>query len=95
MTGCSLYARASSWTLASAGYNAGPGRPKSWRSSLSRPVEGAIFAETIPFTETRTYVKNVLSNATYYAALMSGRPQSLKDRLGSVAPSSVTTTSLP
>lgn len=85
----------SSWTLASAGYNAGPGRPKSWRSSLSRPVEGAIFAETIPFTETRTYVKNVLSNATYYAALMSGRPQSLKDRLGTVAPSSVTTTSLP
>ncbi|SDC39423.1 soluble lytic murein transglycosylase [Cupriavidus sp. YR651] len=85
----------SSWTLASAGYNAGPGRPKNWRGSLSRPVEGAIFAETIPFTETRTYVKNVLSNATYYAALMSGRPQSLKDRLGSVAPSSVTTTSLP
>ncbi|SFC74090.1 soluble lytic murein transglycosylase [Cupriavidus sp. OV038] len=85
----------SSWTLASAGYNAGPGRPKNWRSSLSRPVEGAIFAETIPFTETRTYVKNVLSNATYYAALMSGRPQSLKDRLGTVAPSSITTTSLP
>ncbi|PWK38743.1 lytic transglycosylase domain-containing protein [Cupriavidus plantarum] len=85
----------SSWTLASAAYNAGPGRPKNWRSSLNRTVEGAIFAETIPFTETRTYVKNVLSNATYYAALMSGRPQSLKDRLGSVAPSSVTTTSLP
>jgi len=85
----------SSWTLASAGYNAGPGRPKNWRSSLSRPVEGAIFAETIPFTETRVYVKNVLSNATYYSALMSGRPQSLKDRLGVVAPSSVTTTSLP
>jgi len=85
----------SSWTLASAGYNAGPGLPKAWRSSLSRPVEGAIFAETIPFTETRTYVKNVLSNATYYAALMSGRPQSLKDRLGVVAPSAVTTTSLP
>lgn len=85
----------SSMTLASAGYNAGPGRPKTWRSSLSRPVEGAIFAETIPFTETRTYVKNVLSNATYYAALVSGQPQSLKSRLGTVAPSSVTSTSLP
>ncbi|KJK25540.1 lytic transglycosylase [Burkholderiaceae bacterium 16] len=85
----------SSWTLASAAYNAGPGRPKSWRSSLQRQVEGAIFAETIPFSETRTYVKNVLSNATYYAALMSDRPQSLKDRLGTVAPSQVTTTSLP
>ncbi|MCY0857485.1 lytic transglycosylase domain-containing protein [Cupriavidus sp. D39] len=85
----------SSWTLASAAYNAGPGRPKNWRSSLPRAVEGAIFAETIPFSETRTYVKNVLSNATYYAALMSGRPQSLKDRLGVVSPSQVTTTSLP
>ncbi|QUN28614.1 lytic transglycosylase domain-containing protein [Cupriavidus sp. KK10] len=85
----------SSWTLASAAYNAGPGRPKAWRSTLARPVEGAIFAETIPFNETRGYVKNVLSNATYYAALMSGRPQSLKSRLGMVAPSAVTTTSLP
>ncbi|NUO88349.1 MAG: lytic transglycosylase domain-containing protein [Cupriavidus sp.] len=85
----------SSWTLASAAYNAGPGRPKAWRSTLARPVEGAIFAETIPFSETRGYVKNVLSNATYYAALMSGRPQSLKSRLGTVAPSPVTTTSLP
>ena len=85
----------SSWTLASAAYNAGPGRPKAWRSTLARPVEGAIFAETIPFNETRGYVKNVLSNATYYAALMSGRPQSLKSRLGTVAPSPVTTTSLP
>ncbi|WP_427312343.1 transglycosylase SLT domain-containing protein [Cupriavidus sp. H39] len=85
----------SSWTLASAAYNAGPGRPKAWRSTLARPVEGAIFAETIPFTETRGYVKNVLSNATYYAALMSGRPQSLKSRLGTVTPSAVTTTSLP
>ncbi|MBY4946252.1 lytic transglycosylase domain-containing protein [Cupriavidus respiraculi] len=85
----------SSQTLASAAYNAGPGRPKSWRSTLSRPVEGAIFAETIPFTETRNYVKNVLSNATYYAALINGHPQSLKARLGTVAPSQVTTTSLP
>ncbi|MBY4896655.1 lytic transglycosylase domain-containing protein [Cupriavidus sp. AU9028] len=85
----------SSQTLASAAYNAGPGRPKSWRSTLSGPVEGAIFAETIPFSETRTYVKNVLSNATYYAALVHGHPQSLKARLGNVTPSSVTTTSLP
>jgi len=85
----------SSWTLASAAYNAGPGRPKTWRSTLPRTVEGAIFAETIPFSETRNYVKNVLSNATYYSALMSGRPQSLKSRLGTVAPSTETTTSLP
>ena len=78
-----------SQVLASAGYNAGPGRPKLWRSRLSHSVEGAIFAETIPFTETRIYVKNVLSNATYYAAIFSGKPQSLKARLGHIAPEPV------
>ncbi|WP_009520882.1 lytic transglycosylase domain-containing protein [Imbroritus primus] len=84
-----------SWTMASAAYNAGPGRPKNWRSSLNRTVEGAIFAETIPFTETRGYVKNVLSNATYYAAIISGQPQSLRARLGQVAPSQAVATNLP
>jgi soluble lytic murein transglycosylase len=75
-----------SQVLASAGYNAGPGRPRQWRSRLNGSVEGAIFAETIPFTETRLYVKNVLSNATYYSMMFSGRPQSLKGRLGTISP---------
>ena len=79
-----------SQTLATAAYNAGPGRPRAWRLSLPRPVEGAIFAETIPFTETRGYVKNVLSNATYYAALFDNKPQSLKERLGMVSPNAST-----
>lgn len=53
---------------------------------LTQPVEGAIFAETIPFNETRDYVKNVLSNTVYYAALFEGKPQSLKKRLGMISP---------
>ncbi len=81
--------------LASAGYNAGPGRPRNWRSTLPATVEGAIFAEIIPFTETRDYVKKVLSNATFYAALMTGEPQSLKARLGNVAPRPARPTTLP
>jgi len=80
----------SSQVLASAGYNAGPGRARAWRASLSKPVEGAIFAETIPFSETRDYVKNVLSNATYYAALFRRTPQSLKARLGIISPNAIT-----
>ncbi|MET0961903.1 MAG: transglycosylase SLT domain-containing protein [Noviherbaspirillum sp.] len=72
--------------LATAAYNAGPGRPKAWRATLTRPVEGAIFAETIPFAETRGYVKNVMSNATYYAALFDNTPQSLKARMGTITP---------
>ena len=81
--------------LATAGYNAGPGRAKRWRASLPGEVEGAIFAETIPFTETRLYVKHVLSNAVYYETLFTGKAQSLKERLGTVSPSAVTRTALP
>jgi soluble lytic murein transglycosylase len=84
-----------SQTMATAAYNAGPGRPRSWRSTLPRQVEGAIFAESIPFSETRDYVKKVLSNATYYAAMFEGKPQSLKARLGTVAPASFVPTDLP
>ena len=84
-----------SQVLATAAYNAGPGRPGIWRTSLSAPVEGAVFAETIPFNETRDYVKNVLSNATYYAALFENKPQSLKARLGMVQPKGYTPSDIP
>lgn len=84
-----------SQALATAAYNAGPGRPRAWRATLTRPVEGAIFAETIPFAETRGYVKNVLSNATYYAAMFDNQPQSLKARLGVVVPKGYVATELP
>jgi soluble lytic murein transglycosylase len=70
--------------LASAAYNAGPSRAKRWRGE--RPLEGAIYAETIPFSETRDYVKKVMSNAVYYSAQFTGKPDSLKARLGTIAP---------
>ncbi len=73
-----------SMPLAAAAYNAGPGRPRNWRNG---PVlDAAIWAENVPFNETRDYVKKVLSNTTNYAALISGQPQSLKARLGTVGP---------
>jgi soluble lytic murein transglycosylase len=81
--------------LATAAYNAGPGRPRAWRAALPRAVEGAVFAETIPFNETRDYVKKVMSNAVYYAALFDDGAQSLKKRLGTVAPKAAGSTSLP
>ena len=75
---------AGSMPLAAAAYNAGPGRPRNWRNG---PVmEAAIWAENVPFNETRDYVKKVLGNTTVYAAMLSGQPQSLKARLGSVGP---------
>jgi soluble lytic murein transglycosylase len=76
-----------SMPLAAAAYNAGPGRPRNWRGQTGAPVlEAAIWAENVPFTETRDYVKKVLSNTTNYAALISGQPQSLKSRLGMIGP---------
>ncbi|MEN3295551.1 MAG: soluble lytic murein transglycosylase [Burkholderiales bacterium] len=84
-----------SQAMATAAYNAGPSRPRAWRSTLTGAVEGAIFAESIPFNETRDYVKKVLSNATYYAALFESKPQSLKARLGMVAPQGFAPSELP
>jgi soluble lytic murein transglycosylase len=49
-------------------------------------MEAAIWAENVPFNETRDYVKKVLSNTTNYAALITGQPQSLKARMGYVGP---------
>ncbi|MEO7391105.1 MAG: transglycosylase SLT domain-containing protein [Ramlibacter sp.] len=73
-----------SMPLAAAAYNAGPGRPRTWRNG---PVmEAAAWAENVPFGETRDYVKKVLSNTTLYAAILTGQPQSLKARLGRVGP---------
>ncbi len=74
-----------SQALAAAAYNAGPGRPRKWRDG---PVlEPAIWAESVPFPETRDYVKKVLSNATYYAAQLGVPAPSLKERLGpAIAP---------
>ena len=66
--------------LASAAYNAGPGRARRWRDT--RPMEGAIYAETIPFNETRDYVKKVMANTMYYSQLIGGKLIPLKDRLG-------------
>jgi soluble lytic murein transglycosylase len=73
-----------SMAMAAAAYNAGPSRPRNWRNG---PVlEAAIWAENVPFQETRDYVKKVLSNTTNYAAILTRQPQSLKARLGQVGP---------
>lgn len=73
--------------LASAAYNAGPSRALSWRSALPSRIDGAAFAESIPFPETRDYVKRVLTNAVLYHAVHNGGTvPSLKQLLGEVVP---------
>ncbi len=66
--------------LASAAYNAGPGRARRWIAD--KPLEGAIYIECIPFDETRDYVKKVMSNTVYYARVFGHAAPPLKQRLG-------------
>ena len=68
--------------LASAAYNAGPGRARAWRTA--QPLDAAIYAESIPFGETRDYVKRVMSNATYYAQQFGDHVTSLRARIGTI-----------
>jgi len=69
--------------LATTAYNAGPGRARRWRDE--RPLEGAIYAETIPFGETRDYVKKVFTNAWFYHHRLTGRTANLHEMLGQVS----------
>ena len=69
--------------MATAAYNAGPSRALRW--APADPMEGAIYAETIPFSETRNYVQKVMSNAYFYAHRLGSQVQTVKQRLGLIA----------
>ena len=73
-----------SMPMAAAAYNAGPSRVRQWQKGST--VEGAIWAESLPFNETRDYVKKVLANTVNYQALITSEPQALKSKLGTVGP---------
>lgn len=68
--------------MATAGYNAGPSRAKRWQAK--QPLEGAIYAETIPFNETRVYVQRVMANTHMYAKQIGLAGKTLKQRMGTV-----------
>jgi soluble lytic murein transglycosylase len=70
--------------LAAAAYNAGPSRAQAWRPAA--PIEGAIWVETIPFNETRDYVKKVMANAMFYGQALERPGDTLTDRLAVVRP---------
>jgi soluble lytic murein transglycosylase len=69
--------------LASTAYNAGPSRARRWRDA--KPLEGAIYIENIPFSETRDYVRKVMANSVFYSAVLQKQPTPLKKRLGTVS----------
>lgn len=61
--------------LAAAAYNAGEGRVKHWTTGVvGMPMD--VWIETIPFNETRNYVKNILAFRVVYG-LLTEEPQPL------------------
>ncbi|MDI1302247.1 MAG: transglycosylase SLT domain-containing protein [bacterium] len=71
--------------LATAAYNAGPNRARSWQPD-GKPMEAAIYIESIPFSETRDYEKKVMTNAAHYAMAFGQGRQSFTARIGSIPP---------
>lgn len=71
--------------LATAGYNAGPNRARAWQPA-DAPMEAAIYVESIPFFETRDYVKKVMANAVAYGMTFGERRLALSARLGVIPP---------
>lgn len=65
--------------LATAAYNAGPHRANAWQPEYL-PVSGDIWVETIPFRETRDYVKNILTYQAIYRHHL-GKEVKLSDAL--------------
>lgn len=59
--------------LASAGYNAGPGRVYRWTSQDGGKRDAPMYIENIPFTETRGYVQRVLLYSAIYEKLINGK----------------------
>ena len=60
--------------LSSAAYNAGPGRVRTWLGNSAGRLDAVAFIESIPFSETRGYVKNVLAYDAYYRYFMGDKP---------------------
>ncbi|CAM3896172.1 murein transglycosylase [Xenorhabdus thuongxuanensis] len=56
--------------LASAAYNAGPANVDRWLTNTAGNIDPIAFIESIPFAETRSYVKNVLAYDMFYHNFM-------------------------
>jgi soluble lytic murein transglycosylase len=70
--------------LATAGYNAGPQRVKTWLPEKSMPMD--IWIETIPFNETRQYVTVVLSNILFYQQRLKRNSLKISEFMNPVQP---------
>jgi soluble lytic murein transglycosylase len=75
--------------LATAGYNAGPNAARRWLPPA--PMDLDVWAENIPFNETRAYVQRVAWHAVVFDWLADRKARSVKDWLRVVKPPVATT----
>ena len=68
--------------LATAAYNAGPHRVERWLPQHTQ--EADVWVETIPFKETRNYVKRVMAYAVIYEKRLGQEPESIVARMRSI-----------
>ena len=69
--------------LATAGYNAGPNRARRWQPDY-KSLDADQYTESIPLSETRDYVKHVMTNATHYGVLLGQGGQSIGHRMKTI-----------
>ena len=71
--------------LATASYNAGPNRVREWLPD-SKSLEADAWVDTVPYNETRNYVKNVMAFTAVYAYRLETTLRRLRERMPSVLP---------
>lgn len=70
--------------LATAAYNAGPHRINRWLPT--EPLDATIWAENIPFNETRHYVQTVMSYAAIFDSQRNQAIKPLSERMPAIKP---------
>ena len=71
------------YVLATAAYNAGPGRVQRWLPAGDVPAD--VWIETIPFDETRDYVHRVIASQTIFHWRLTGDELALSDIMSPIA----------
>lgn len=71
--------------LATAAYNAGPSRVSRWLPGTA-PMDARIWVETIPFNETRSYVRRVLTSDVIFHWRLTGKTSRLSNQLQDIQP---------
>ncbi|MFO1433666.1 MAG: transglycosylase SLT domain-containing protein [Candidatus Competibacteraceae bacterium] len=79
--------------LATAAYNAGPDKVRDWLPEQGTTAAD-VWAETIPYLETRQYVQRVMEYATVYSRRL-GSDTAISARLGRIPSRAMATASIP